>query len=365
MEDKIIEQVFKEAFKEYTPDVSPKVWSEISQQIVQPVTPTVQAPGSLAKIAAAKLSSASTWIIGGIAATAITTGIFIYEHKNAPDNNNDKAIQTSASVAARKIDETEPLNKLSVIEKPANQQEKSKDPEKTKSNLEPVVEKGTNEQSNVSVQQNNETTNGKQVITSASNESITDDNHKDNQNSTNDPQIPVNSLLNNAVSTDKAVPLILINTTAGLAPLQIAGLLNKEGVTGDWEFGDGSSQLESNTATHKYTKPGTYLLQCKSGETVLTKTIEVIGEISTVFSPNGDGINDYFLVNATNLKTLSLRIFDRNGRKMAELKSPEEKWDGHQISGGIAEKGTYFYELNATTENGMEIKQRGAINLFR
>ena len=69
------------------------------------------------------------------------------------------------------------------------------------------------------------------------------------------------------------------------------------------------------------------------------------------FSPNGDGINDFFTMPAIEqYDQLEIQIIDRNGRLVFEDKSYNNKWDGDGNQGvynGIeCPSGVYYYKLN-------------------
>ena len=372
LQENNIEKVFKDAFQDYSPDVSPKVWNAVSSQIAHPVSPLPQPSATVIKTVAAKLSSAGVWIAGGIAATVITVGVLMYEHTEIVEKNsalatpvspveNPLAITNNAVVSAT-LTPAISDNHSKVTTSP---QQVSNENLKTENNT--VVNKTNNLEiatAETSVSNDSNVQLHEPAKASSSNNEANVPNQ--NQNSAKQEAKEISATSTTNADVDKVAPLILLNSTAGFAPLQVAGLLNKEDLKGDWDFGDGSSlQLNSNSINHQYTKPGSYKMQCSFGETNINKTIDVIGKINTVFSPNGDGINDYLYVEATTLNKFSLKIFDRNGRKMAELTNVNEKWDGRLMNGELAQTGTCFYELTATTESGKEINQRGAVSLFR
>ena len=65
------------------------------------------------------------------------------------------------------------------------------------------------------------------------------------------------------------------------------------------------------------------------------------------FSPNGDGINDEFIINLSGLTGAKLIILDRWGREVITLEVTAEegdqlKWDGTNGTDPVPE-GTYFY----------------------
>jgi gliding motility-associated-like protein len=73
-----------------------------------------------------------------------------------------------------------------------------------------------------------------------------------------------------------------------------------------------------------------------------------------VFTPNGDGVNDYFVVRAKSLKSFRITIYDRSGRKIYEYEHTEgrmewEGWDGSIQGKGksFAEPGVYYYVIDA------------------
>ncbi len=361
-----IEKIFKDTFDEFTPDVSAKVWSGVSQQLLQPVAPLAQPGASLLKTAAVKLSTAGTWIIGGIAAIAIVGGVVMYQEKNS--NKVEPVKFQSPSEKINEREKTVDIASPSSVASPVEISVQKSNPSKS-SQVTTVFENIKNE---VPKSENNYKADNTADISTQSQPAAGEMIHKESSDSHDEQQSSVekniasdNTPPTASTNVNKPEPLILVNSTTGFAPFQLACLLNNEGLNGDWDFGDGSIQPHSSTVTHKYAKPGTYILKCNTGELVLTKTIEVIGKINTAFSPNGDGINDFFLVEGGNMKQFSLKIFDRNGRQMTELNNITEKWDGRLNGGGSALPGTYFYELSATTENGNDIRQRGSLNLFK
>jgi gliding motility-associated-like protein len=89
--------------------------------------------------------------------------------------------------------------------------------------------------------------------------------------------------------------------------------------------------------------------------------------VPNVFTPNGDGVNDRFMVNATNLTEITCVIFDRWGVKMYDVTSSTGNigWDGKNLSGKEVPVGTYFYILTATGKEGTTYEQKGTVSLYR
>jgi gliding motility-associated-like protein len=97
---------------------------------------------------------------------------------------------------------------------------------------------------------------------------------------------------------------------------------------------------------------------CEDGGTIGTKI-----KISKVVTPNGDGINDYFVVegiDVTEGKNISLVVFDRWGNIVYKSDNYQNDWDAGtanksiQGSNGKVPSGTYFYIISH--ENNAPIK---------
>jgi gliding motility-associated-like protein len=78
-------------------------------------------------------------------------------------------------------------------------------------------------------------------------------------------------------------------------------------------------------------------------------TVEPLSEvfIPEGFSPNGDGINDYFVINGTDLYDVTLKVFNRWGNLVYEKVHYKNEWDGVSNKGLTINKdlpdGTYYY----------------------
>lgn len=89
-------------------------------------------------------------------------------------------------------------------------------------------------------------------------------------------------------------------------------------------------------------------------------------EMPNVFSPNGDGSNDFYqLKNHQGIATLYIVIVNRWGQTVAEFNSPDFKWDGTDLKGNSLTAGTYFYLLSAINYSGEELILQGDLTLIR
>jgi gliding motility-associated-like protein len=80
------------------------------------------------------------------------------------------------------------------------------------------------------------------------------------------------------------------------------------------------------------------------------------------FSPNGDGINDFFTVQGSDdlVEVLELKVFDRWGNEL----SADKSWDGNR-AGVPLNPGVYVYRAKLLMEDGVERDFSGAVALMR
>lgn len=132
--------------------------------------------------------------------------------------------------------------------------------------------------------------------------------------------------------------------------VEFADLSNPgEGIIVDrlWDFGDGSISTAQNP-NHPYLTTGIYLVTltvtdfngCES-----TATEEVVVSfdfrIPQGFSPNGDGVNDLFIVQGLEaFPGTTVQIFNRWGAVVFEANHYNNDWDGDDLPDG-----TYFYVI--------------------
>ena len=186
-----------------------------------------------------------------------------------------------------------------------------------------------------------------------------------------------------------------LSTTTGFAPLSVNFFNNTTsasgtgtGITTFWNFGNGTSSVTaspgttstsaviSNSALAMYNLPGTYTVKvimskapCRDSVTkVINVDVPSTLDIPNVFTPNGDGINDFYFLKANSLTKISMSIYDRWGRLIFEVidaTTGNISWDGKNPSGKDCPDGTYFYHINATGKDGKDFSKEGTITLAR
>ena len=87
--------------------------------------------------------------------------------------------------------------------------------------------------------------------------------------------------------------------------------------------------------------------------------------IANAFTPNGDGKNDYFLVNlSTSFRNVSLQVFNRWGNMVYQAKGNSISWDGTSKN-LLQPVGTYIYTITYTDDAGLAKNTKGTLTLIR
>ncbi len=89
--------------------------------------------------------------------------------------------------------------------------------------------------------------------------------------------------------------------------------------------------------------------------------------IPNVFSPNGDGFNDKFVIELDNPVFFHILIFDKTGKMVYESTQFNQYWNGTNLKTGVdCEEGNYTYNLEFQYTNFQKVQvKRGHINLLR
>ncbi len=122
----------------------------------------------------------------------------------------------------------------------------------------------------------------------------------------------------------------------------------------DWDFGDGNGSASENPF-YQYGDGGTYTVVLTvsndGGCSATTSQLISIDDrivVPNVFSPDGDGVNDFFTITSGGLKSYSLIIVNRWGNVVFESDNPTVHWDGTS-NGKACDEGVYFYQLQAAS----------------
>ncbi len=186
---------------------------------------------------------------------------------------------------------------------------------------------------------------------------------------------------------DPPTAIINANPLAGCAPFDVAFENNSQNSTHyQWNFGDGGGNVNVNdesTQHHTYSGDATIMLiafddsNC-SDTTYVSVTVQTCGctdplainydpnavandgscnypepifNIPNIFTPNGDGDNDYFEFTVINYSNIEFKVVNRWGNQVFQGSGLTPKWDG-KVNGTLADDGVYFVTYKITSVKG-------------
>jgi gliding motility-associated-like protein len=98
------------------------------------------------------------------------------------------------------------------------------------------------------------------------------------------------------------------------------------------------------------------------GESTATEEAPVF--IPNAFTPNGDGVNDYFYIPEANFSRFEFAVSDRWGNRVFYTTSSDFRWDG-QSKGRPIPSGVYVFILDASTSKNVRVRRSGTITVVR
>ena len=139
-----------------------------------------------------------------------------------------------------------------------------------------------------------------------------------------------------------------------------------------------TTTISNDSIANPWVKPTvttTYYLQQTFMSNITTDSVKVIViscedtlknslTIPNAFTPNGDGVNDYFKIKGTNIRTINAKIFNRWGEELFKFNDVNSKWDG-KYKGKEVSSGTYFYIINVVFNDDSTETKHGCIEIVR
>ena len=189
-----------------------------------------------------------------------------------------------------------------------------------------------------------------------------------------------------ATYTDKnGVEVVQTENFIAEAPLDVLFTSNPSSLdpsaTIEWHITNSSADInvtryEENTS-YTFTTAGKNVITLNvvlDGDIVETKSITITIsdshlEMPNAFSPNGDGINEYYQAKTTTKSIVEFHayIFNRHGQKLydwTDWATEKSGWDG-TYNGHPVKDGVYFVYVKALGADGIEYNIRRDVNLLR
>lgn len=178
----------------------------------------------------------------------------------------------------------------------------------------------------------------------------------------------------NIYPTPSGVPIVNPQNPTTLNPtvsIKDLGLNNTSWV---WEIDNSSFTTQSFIYTFSGAGeyPGILTVTNQHGCVDTTNFTVIVSEetslfIPNTFTPNGDFLNDLFIINGFNLVYVEITIYDRWGKEIFFSDKIEKAWGGYLDAGETVKApiGVYAYRVYAIDTYGKEFLHLGQINLLR
>jgi gliding motility-associated-like protein len=139
----------------------------------------------------------------------------------------------------------------------------------------------------------------------------------------------------------------------------------------EWNFGDGQTDDTHSNPVHRYDELGSYTITLTTVNSfgcrdTVYKIIEV-RPTSTLyapncFTPNGDGKNDTFKPEYTNMTDIEVWVFDRWGLLVSHFDGMNNHWDGY-YGGRKCQSDTYVYKIKGKGIEGKDYEWIGHVSI--
>ena len=188
---------------------------------------------------------------------------------------------------------------------------------------------------------------------------------------------------NNCQNTDEVTVLVLpiptanVSADALVAPPGTTITFSNSSTNAtnySWNFGNGSQITTPDIADQNetYLNQGIYTVTltasngfCNSSDSLTVTIIVPVLEyfVPNVFTVTGDNTNETWSVQTKNAVSSNVLIFNRWGNVIAELKEPNESWDG-TVNGKKASAGVYFYKYELVDNYNETTRGHGHFTLI-
>ena len=167
-----------------------------------------------------------------------------------------------------------------------------------------------------------------------------------------------------------------VNAEAGNGATIAAGQtvqLNGSGDAGNYSWSPAGSLSVANipnpvaspTSTTQYTLVITNAAGCSGSDVVEIHVIPECAKPMEAITPNGDGINDKWLVTYGNCITAAkVKVFNRYGSSVFEAENYQNNWEG-TYKGKTLPDATYYYVIEYRQANNITVMLKGNLTIIR
>jgi len=124
-------------------------------------------------------------------------------------------------------------------------------------------------------------------------------------------------------------------------------------------------EAENQSILIETTKEAQPQLKENPVETIVTAPASKIEDLPNIFTPNGDGANDFLEIKSADLMEFSLVVIDGKNKIVFSSQDPGFKWDGTLMNGDEAPSGNYIYYVTAKDAQGRAVTRSSNLMIRR
>lgn len=366
-EDKF-EQVVKESLESMNPDVPAHLWDNIRANI--PSTPPAEAVSGAGQGAAGGIGAGASGLLklGAAAVVLIGGGILVWqlntgEVNNAANDANEIAEQSepvapilmeneaSGQPVSDGIDdqvvESEVSTDVNRGDHPMQESTANIAQEQDTEGESPILnepkETGSAQKPSekADVSKESQTTHAQNTVSERADANVIPGDQNEHDST---PKVQEQSAVNtHSNAAPNPVPLqvvevgILADEVYGEAPLSIQFSNVTNAKRYEWDFGNGRKSNEASPMP-TFDRPGEYVVKLTvtdfegnrlSDEMEISVIEPSVIYLPNVFTPNGDGLNDFFEAKGSNISEVSIEIFRLDGSQVFKGTDLNDRWDGN------------------------------------
>lgn len=365
-----IEKLFKDKFENFEVNVNPKLWNNIANSVQ---TTSAVSTGISATVKA---------LLIGTAAVSVGVGIYFiggFNQTNPSENQPNSSAEINISPTTTQQTINKNTIQSTII---AQDNDPVIDSHKTEI-LDELTKHQTDLKADVEINNFIDHSTNTQTVNNSDNDNsidgtVTEETTPQQTNHTNNNQ--ETNKLNQTTTHSTDLTNVNTATVYPSGQISISTFDNKfkyqfkanaqNAIKIIWHFGDGVTSNKENPV-HFYESPGEYEVTLtlisednelyEEQKVIIIQPESSIDNIPNVITPNGDRINDEFIIKTTNIDEFNIVIKDQMGNIVFKSDNKDFTWDGTDLSGNPVNKALYVYYIYAKGTDGAIYKIPGQL----